>query len=143
MKKEQPINETRDLGFMLYDLDFEKDPDNPPAVFRAFMKQGVINTDRREVGERMILQSLKGYYDRVAADPGSGIPRPGWEYKEICFLIVVDDKGNFIDVEDTRELVEGRLVPKAFLVPQSAPRSGTKSYQTTFLLWDHGDMCWV
>ena len=86
----------------------------------------------------MIIQSLKGYYDRVAADPGSGIPQPGWEYKEICFLIVVDDKGNFIDVEDTRELVEGRLVPKAFLVPQSAPRSGTKSYQTTFLLWDHG-----
>ena len=40
----------------------------------------------------MILQSLKGYYDRVAADPGSGIPRPGWEYKEICSLIVVDDK---------------------------------------------------
>ena len=28
-------------------LDFEKDPDNPPAqFFRAFMKQGVINTDR-------------------------------------------------------------------------------------------------
>ena len=56
----------------------------------------------------------------------AAVPRPGWEYKEICFLIVVDDKGNFIDVEDTRELVEGRLVPKAFLVPQSAPRSGTK-----------------
>jgi len=52
-EKEQPINETRDLGFMLYDLDFEKDPDNPPAqFFRAFMKQGVINTDRREVEVR-------------------------------------------------------------------------------------------
>jgi len=52
-EKAQPINETRDLGFMLYDLDFEKDPDNPPAqFFRAFMKQGVINTDRREVEVR-------------------------------------------------------------------------------------------
>jgi CRISPR-associated protein Cas5d len=39
-----PISETRDLGFMLYDLDFQKNPEEPPpAFFRALMENGVIN----------------------------------------------------------------------------------------------------
>lgn len=38
-----PIAESRDLGIMLYDMDFEKDLKNPPAMFyRAWMKNGVI-----------------------------------------------------------------------------------------------------
>lgn len=38
-----PINESRDLGIMLYDLDFEHDAKNPPAMFyRANMEKGVI-----------------------------------------------------------------------------------------------------
>jgi len=37
-----PINESRDLGFMLYDIDFT-DPNNPqPAFFRACMDKGSI-----------------------------------------------------------------------------------------------------
>lgn len=47
------IDETRDLGFMLYDMDFEKDPINPmPLFFRAKIDRGIINTDRREVDIR-------------------------------------------------------------------------------------------
>ena len=38
-----PINECRDLGIMLYDMDFEQDLKNPPAIFyRAKMENGVI-----------------------------------------------------------------------------------------------------
>jgi CRISPR-associated protein Cas5d len=37
-----PINETRDLGFMLYDLDFTDISDPKPAFFRAQMSDGVI-----------------------------------------------------------------------------------------------------
>lgn len=38
-----PINESRDFGIMLYDMDFEKDLKNPPAMFyRAKMENGVI-----------------------------------------------------------------------------------------------------
>jgi CRISPR-associated protein Cas5d len=38
-----PIDETRDLGFMLYDLDFNANPDHPPAAFfRAQIHRGVI-----------------------------------------------------------------------------------------------------
>lgn len=48
----KPIDETRDLGFMLYDLDFEN-PNNPtPIFFRAKLDQGQIITDRREIEVR-------------------------------------------------------------------------------------------
>lgn len=37
------INETRDLGFMLYDMDFSNPEDIKPAFFRAEMENGVIS----------------------------------------------------------------------------------------------------
>ena len=44
------IEDTRDLGYMLYDMDFEQNADDPtPLFFRAQMERGAINTDRREV----------------------------------------------------------------------------------------------
>lgn len=47
-----PIVETRDLGWMLYDLDYT-DPDDPkPLFFRAQLANGAINTDRNQVGVR-------------------------------------------------------------------------------------------
>lgn len=54
--EEEPVNlidETRDLGFMLYDLDFDRDINNPvPLFFRAQINKGMVNTDRREVEVR-------------------------------------------------------------------------------------------
>ena len=39
----RPIAESRDLGIMLYDMDFESDIKNPPAMFyRARMENGII-----------------------------------------------------------------------------------------------------
>ena len=32
-EKRKPIDETRDLGFMLYDMDFAQDKDNPSPLF--------------------------------------------------------------------------------------------------------------
>jgi CRISPR-associated protein Cas5d len=47
-----PISENRDLGFMLYDIDFT-DLKNPmPQFFRAELKQGVVITDRKRVEVR-------------------------------------------------------------------------------------------
>lgn len=38
-----PLNEDRDLGIMLYDMDFDKNPKSPDAMFyRARMEKGVI-----------------------------------------------------------------------------------------------------
>lgn len=38
-----PIKETRDLGFMLYDMDYSNPEDIRPAFFRAKLENGVIN----------------------------------------------------------------------------------------------------
>ncbi len=81
----------------------------------------------------MILQALREYYDRKSSDPESKIAPPGFEWKEIPFLIIIDSDGKFINLEDTREAGKA----KSFLVPRSKPRSGKKSFETTFLLWDH------
>jgi len=47
----EPISETRDLGFMLYDMDFSN-PDSPsPMFYRARLENGVINVPSVESGE--------------------------------------------------------------------------------------------
>jgi len=48
----KPINESRDFGFMLYDLDFSDSKDPKPAFFKAQMEKGVISVpawDSKEV----------------------------------------------------------------------------------------------
>lgn len=85
----------------------------------------------------MILQALKEYYDRKASDPESDIAPEGFEKKELQFLIVIKENGEFVKIEDTREKTGKKLVGKIFLLPRSVGRSGSRSYETTFLLWDH------
>lgn len=47
-----PISESRDLGIMLYDMDFASDLKNPPAMFyRAKMDNGVIIVPPKESEE--------------------------------------------------------------------------------------------
>lgn len=46
------IEDTRDLGFMLYDLNFDQNVVPTPLFFRARLERGVVNTDRREVEVR-------------------------------------------------------------------------------------------
>lgn len=41
--EQKPINETKDLGFMLYDLDFRNPQDPSPAFYRAKMNDGIID----------------------------------------------------------------------------------------------------
>ena len=38
----KPIDETRDLGFMLYDMDFSDVKDPRPMFFRARLEKGVV-----------------------------------------------------------------------------------------------------
>jgi CRISPR-associated protein Cas5d len=46
-----PIQETKDLGFMLYDLDFTNPADPKPAFYRPKMQAGVIEVPRWESEE--------------------------------------------------------------------------------------------
>lgn len=81
----------------------------------------------------MILQALYDYYQRKAADPDSGIAPEGFERKEIKFVIVIDENGYFMNLEDLRENKNG----KSYLLPKSVGRSGSNSWKTACLLWDH------
>lgn len=71
----------------------------------------------------MILQALKEYYDRKAADPDSDIAPEGWEKKDIPFIIVLDRNGTLVRIEDTREGDGKKKKAKTFLVPRTVNRS--------------------
>ncbi len=77
----------------------------------------------------MILQALNRYYERAELAP------PGWERKEIPFVIVLDKTGNFIHLLNMTSDTDRR--GKAMLVPQSEIRSGTNAWQKPNFLWDH------
>jgi CRISPR-associated protein Csd1 len=81
----------------------------------------------------MILQALKGYYDRLSADPDSEIPRIGWEYKEIPFVIVLNPDGALLAIEDTREGEGKKRRARSFLVPQAEKKTANIA---AHLLWD-------
>jgi CRISPR-associated protein Csd1 len=82
----------------------------------------------------MILQALFEYYQRKAADPESGIAPEGFEWKELPFLIVIDDDGNFVRLEDTREGEGKKKRGKKYLVPQGEKRTVGIAAN---LLWDN------
>ena len=84
----------------------------------------------------MILHALTQYYQRKAKSDG-GVASEGFENKEIPFIIVIDKQGQFIQLEDTRELKNKKKVARTFLVPKGLGRSGSKSYEVSNLLWDH------
>lgn len=72
----------------------------------------------------MILQALKEYYDRKAADPDSGIAPEGWEKRAIPFLVVINGDGKFICFQDTRESYGKQLRAKEFTVPSLGEKKG-------------------
>lgn len=82
----------------------------------------------------MILQALKEFYDRKASDPEAQMATEGFEWKELPFLIVIDNNGNFVHIEDTREGKGKKKRAKCFLVPQTVKRS---SGIAANLLWDN------
>lgn len=89
----------------------------------------------------MILQALKDYYDRKAKDrksddPDSGIAPPGWEWKEISYIIVLDRDGDPVDIQSTDEGAGKKKKPKKYLVPQSVKRSSDAKSKSN-LLWDN------
>ena len=69
----------------------------------------------------MILQALKEYYDRKTAD--SDIAPPGWEWKEIPYIIVLNMDGIPVNVELTVEGTGKNKKTKRFLLPQSVVRT--------------------
>lgn len=83
----------------------------------------------------MILHALTQYYQRKAKSDSANIAPEGFEYKEIPFVIVIDEQGQFIQLEDTRTKTEKK--GRKFLVPKSMIRAGNKSYGVSNILYDH------
>ncbi len=82
----------------------------------------------------MILQALYEYYQRKAVDPNNLIPKQGWEFKEIPYIIVISENGGFVEIQETTEGEGRKRRARKFLVPQSVKRTvGIKAY----LLWDN------
>lgn len=77
----------------------------------------------------MILQALYDYYRRKPE-----LPRPGFEDKEIAFVVVLDETGHFVQLEDTREGEGKKKLAKRFLVPQAVKRSSGIAANR---LWDN------
>lgn len=84
----------------------------------------------------MILQALADYYERKRAADPSAIPEWGFEQREIPFVIVLSEEGEFLNIEDTRDGTAGRKKGRAFLVPKAAKRT---SAIRANLLWDKPD----
>lgn len=81
----------------------------------------------------MILQALKGYYDRKAQDPDGGLAPEGFEVKEIPFIVVIDGNGKLVQIEDTRSGDGKKKRAQSFLVPQGVKKA---SGVAANLLWD-------
>jgi len=83
----------------------------------------------------MILQALKEYYDRKAADSSSGIAPQGWESKEFLFVAEIGPDGKFRKFHDYGEPVRGKVRGKPFLVPSLGEKKGNGIKAN--LLWEN------
>jgi CRISPR-associated protein Csd1 len=84
----------------------------------------------------MILQALNSYYERLAADPDSGVALYGYSRQQISFIIVLDHTGELHEIQDARRADDnGKLRPRALVVPGNAKPSG--SGINPCFLWDN------
>jgi CRISPR-associated protein Csd1 len=82
----------------------------------------------------MILQDLAAYYGRLAADPQENVADPGYQSKEIAFIVVLRPDGSFMGMDDTRTLEGKKKRTRIFKVPREAKRTVKV---TANLLWDN------
>ncbi|HOX31079.1 MAG TPA: type I-C CRISPR-associated protein Cas8c/Csd1 [Spirochaetales bacterium] len=87
----------------------------------------------------MILQALKEYYDRKAADPDGGMASEGWIQGGIDFIIELDLDGRYLGIECLQEQSGKNYIPKAMQVPNIGKQSlkHTNSGRDANLLWDN------
>lgn len=85
----------------------------------------------------MIIQSLCEYYVRKQGSDPNSIPPIGYEDSPISFIVVLENDGRFVNIEDWRIGEGRRRRGKPVFVPQGIDRTGKDSWKTAFLLWDH------
>lgn len=84
----------------------------------------------------MFLQALTALYDRLAADPDSGIAAYGYSRQQIAFVVVLNSDGTLHAIEDgRREDAKGKLKPQRMVVIGNAKPPG--SGINPCFLWDN------
>lgn len=85
----------------------------------------------------MILQALKEYYDRKAAE--GNIASEGWIHGGIDFIIHIDKAGNYRDISYIGESVGRKKLPKPMNVPNIGKQAlkHSNSGKDANLLWDN------
>ena len=84
-------------------------------------------------GASMILQALMHCYNRMAKDYGAAVAPDGFEYKRIPYVIVLDQKGGVVALQDTRGDEADSKHGSLFMVPKGVKKSRGVSAN---LLWD-------
>ncbi|NLO21583.1 MAG: type I-C CRISPR-associated protein Cas8c/Csd1 [Syntrophomonadaceae bacterium] len=85
----------------------------------------------------MILQALKEYYDRKAAE--GEMAQDGWIKGGIDFIIGLDLQGSILSISDMRELDGKKLVPRVLDLPNIGKQAlkHANSGKDANLLWDN------
>jgi CRISPR-associated protein Csd1 len=81
----------------------------------------------------MILQALATYYGRTAV-AGDDVASEGFQKQEIPFLIILNRKGEFVDLQDTRYVEGKKKVGRLFNVPMAIKKT---SGVAANLLWEN------
>lgn len=81
----------------------------------------------------MILQALARLYDRLAAQPDSGLAPYGYSPEKISYAIVLRPDGSVADVQDLRVARGKTLKPQEIIVPQG--EKSASAIRAKFL-WD-------
>ena len=84
----------------------------------------------------MILHALYDYYQRKSADPDAHMAPPGFEWKEIPFVVEINAQGYPIQIEDTREGEGKKKRAHAYLVPQGVKKA---SGVVANFFWDNAE----
>ncbi|MEW8693678.1 MAG: type I-C CRISPR-associated protein Cas8c/Csd1 [Candidatus Thiodiazotropha endolucinida] len=84
----------------------------------------------------MILQALNDYYQRKSRDPDSHLPQPGFEWKGIDYILLLDKAGGLVDIQDNNDQQGAKWVARQHLVPQAVKKT---SGIAANLLWDNAE----
>jgi len=83
----------------------------------------------------VILEALVRHYDRLAADPESGIAAHGYSRQKIGFCVVLNDDGSLHAIEPMTDDSSGKPRPIELVVPGQSKPSG--SGINPCFLWDN------
>lgn len=82
----------------------------------------------------MILKALHDYYHRLTSDPSSTVASQGFSSQKISFAIVLDERGNLIQVQDLRD--QSGKNPRPLELPVPEPAIRTVGISPNFM-WDN------